>query len=109
MSTPPGDRRGDARDEREVEEGVRRFVAIVESTLAHVRANRLATARYSLSPTMALRVLAGVPVEHLRATVGAIARMQAHLSEDGMSVENATRELEDLLAFWNDGRKDGRE
>ena len=106
MSTPPKGRPPDGRTP-EVTEAAQRFVTLIERTLAHVTAHRLDTARFSLSPATAMRVLNGVPTEQLRNTVIAVARIQAHLSEDGAGVGNAKAELEKLLAFWKVGSQDG--
>jgi len=105
MSTPQQGRTPHWRDTPETEEAARRFVAIIERTLEHVTAGRLVTAKFSLSPTRALRVLAGIPTEHVRETISAVARVQTHLSENGAGVEDAKAELEKLLSFWGDGRK----
>src|SRR5687768_11137027 len=102
----PSKRQPDWRHTPEVEEAAQRFAAIIERTLEHVTAERTMSARFLLSPTIALRVLAGIPTEHLRATVIAVARVRAHLSEDGSAaMVHAKAELESLLQFWTDGWK----
>ena len=89
-----------------MEEAAQRFAAIIERTLEHVTAERSMSARFLLSPTIAVRVLAGIPTEHLRATILAVARVRAHLSEESSAaMDHAKAELEALLQFWTVGWK----
>jgi hypothetical protein len=103
MSTPPRSQRPDWRDTPEAEETARRVAALVKRTLDHVVAERFVTARFSLTPRTAVRVLDGAPVSHIRRTVSAVARVESYLLQDGACVVEATGELEALLQFWTDG------
>jgi hypothetical protein len=101
MDTPT--REPNWRSMPEVEAAVQRFVTLIRRTLEHVDARRLNTAKFSMSPSTAMRVLVGVPAEELRETVSAVGRIQAHLSRDGTGAESAKAELERLLEYWTNG------
>src|SRR5687768_6232002 len=106
MHAPPKSQQPDWRHTPEVQEAAHRFTAIIERTLEHVTAERPMSAMLVLSPMIALRVLAGIPTEHLRATIISVARVRAYLSDDGSAAMiHAKAELELLHQFWTDGWK----
>src|SRR5688572_17566783 len=106
MSTSPKGQSTEWRYTPEAEETGQRFATIVTRTLDHVTAGRLVTARFSLTHALVLRMLVGVPMEHLRFTVSAVTRVQSNLSEECHAVDQAKAELVALGEFWTDGWRD---
>jgi hypothetical protein len=93
------------RETPEAEEIAQQLVTIVRRTLAHVTGGDMPSARRSLTADTVLQVLAGVPTDHLRRTIRAVARVQFRLADKTEVVDDVKTELEELLAFWTDGWK----